>query len=307
MKVQVNRSAVGPYVKKRTFYLPKWQISDMDVIVRRVSQKRPKLDAVVVWWGQEGSGKSTNSFQCASYVSSELSLKFDLSNVFFDPNKLYDAVMSGKYPRGTVFVYDEAVSGLLAQLSGSKEGIKLQVMFSTCRSKGYVLFVNIPRLHKLPEWLAVDRSLWAYETWIRLGKDSKGLLTYKVGFVKAYSFKAKELYYGLRKSQYPGRAFKMKASTAPDTFTAWMPWREDDYEEYKLEELRRAEKASVRGSKSMERAEMWRSRCMRACLAWREDFGVPYRDMAVIIGLADVSYFRQRLKMEERLMVEEKK
>ncbi len=305
MVVEVSADVVSPSIQKRTFHLPDWQKRDMDVVVRRVSKERPKLDAVVIWWGQEGSGKSTNSFQCAAYVSSQLGLKFGLDHVFFDPNKLYTKVMSGNHPRGTVFVYDEAVSGLLAQLGGSKEGIKLQVMFSTCRSKGYVLFVNIPRIHKLPEWLAVDRSLWAYHTWIKLGMDAHDFPTYQVGFVEVYNWKAKEIYYGLRKSFNPGRAFSMKSSSSPGTFSAWMPWSEVDYEDYKLVELRNAEQATKKKSGAEMRADKWRGRCARACIAWREDTGIAYGKMAAVLGLGNVTELRQRIRIEERMMIKE--
>lgn len=225
----------------KQYWIEGWAQADMDYVVKRVQDNTKKRDAVIIYSGDEGTGKTTLATQHSYYVAWKLELEYGLKNFYFSPTQIYDAVMKGDKPPGTPFIYDEGITGLLAKTANSKDHVKLQIMFSTCRSKRYPIFICIPRFRELPDWMAIDRSISLYKTYTkRTDNDPE-----EPGFYKAYNKKNKRTLYLLEKAKKYLLISKNVHSSTPGYFSGFPftprskdpPFSIDDYEEYKRKSL----------------------------------------------------------------------
>jgi energy-coupling factor transporter ATP-binding protein EcfA2 len=224
------------------FTMEEFAYKDMQYIVKRVSDKKKKRDAVILYTGHEGTGKTTLACQHAKFVAKKQNLPFSLKNFYFTPRHIYDAIQEAKEPAGTPFIYDEGVTGLMARMGNSKDAIKLHIMFSTCRSKRYPIFICIPRFRELPDWMAMDRSIALYSVYTRsVGEEPE-----QPGYYVGYDNYNKNKLWVLEKARQFLDVKKLVRTTREGEFSAWpfgrseedIPFSYDDYEEYKREKLR---------------------------------------------------------------------
>jgi len=127
------------------------QLDDEDISARIVRQKvwkRMNVDnqhfmgAVV---GREGTGKSHSALAIASAVDPE----FTAEDVFFQPERLLEALNSDDYGRGNVVVLDEAGVGLGNRSWYDKEQILLNQALQTARDDNMGVLYTLPRLEEL--------------------------------------------------------------------------------------------------------------------------------------------------------------
>ena len=127
------------------------QLDDEDISARIVRQKvwkRMNVDnqhfmgAVV---GREGTGKSHSALAIASAVDPE----FTAEDVFFQPERLLEALNSDEYGRGNVVVLDEAGVGLGNRSWYDKEQILLNQALQTARDDNMGVLYTLPRLEEL--------------------------------------------------------------------------------------------------------------------------------------------------------------
>ncbi len=223
---------------------------DIEYLVERVSNKTIRRDAVILYDGEEGSGKTTISTQHFAYFALLSDISFGLKNFYFTPSQIYESVQVARRPAGTPFLYDEGVTGLLAKTAMSKMHIKLQIMFSTCRSKRYPIFVCIPRFRELPDWLAIDRSIGLYRTYTRpVGNEPD-----QPGFYKGYDKSNKKKLWLLEKSKRFDLLRRQVVSTQEMEFSGWpfsvrseqTPFTYEKYERYKRQSLRQEDSATTK-------------------------------------------------------------
>ncbi len=247
---------------KLPFYISRAAWNDMRLLKTRVSNVRRRLDAVSIFCGPEGSGKSTLATQFAYAYERVAGGHLTLDDYYFTPNNLHAMITRGTKPAGNIFIYDEAVTGLLKTLAMTKMFIKLQIMFSTMRSKQYCLFVNIPRFQELPRWMAVDRSVSMYRTYFKKRRvdpnsDVDPLLS---GYYVGYNDTSKEYFYNYLISKKFYEA-KHVLTTEELEFSAW-PWGRkketglfsyDEYENRKKKMLAEEDRTDLTGKQQNQR------------------------------------------------------
>jgi len=201
---------------------------------------KKKYDCVVIvsGGGKVRVGKSCMAMQCAYYVAwllNEIKIRkgeipagtpvpFTNANVAFDPESLKK--MAESYPKNSVFVYDEARSGLDSASSMTAINKTMIDFFSECGQYGHVIILVLPDFFKLSEMIAVPRSLFL----INVYTDKN----FNRGFFSFYSDKRKELLYVFGKKKF-GSTSKYN-SVAPNfhgTFGDYLPINREMYEEQK--------------------------------------------------------------------------
>lgn len=215
-------------------------LNDLKAAAKRISNPRKKKDVVIIYGGNEGTGKTTLAIQHCYVISKLAGTKFGIDNIYFDPNKLYEDITNTRHPPGSVILFDEGVTGLLAKMGTSKLGVKLQIMLNTCRSKRYALLICIPRAYELPEWLIKHRSHGLYKTFEYQSTGGQGSRNAFIGFPPV----SKELWYNLIKRKKSEEANKVK-TTLPVNFSPWpfgttsinTPFTEEQYESKKLTQM----------------------------------------------------------------------
>ncbi len=252
---------------------------DMQSIAARVQNKKIRRDSIVIFQGSEGTGKSTLMSQGASYLASILGSKLTLKNFYFTPQHIYDGVMKSGAPPGTIFLYDEGVTGLLAKQGMTSMHIKLQMMFSTCRSKRYAIFIAVPRVRELPDWLAVDRSMALYNTYTQPTKEDPEM----PGFYYGYNKGSKARFYYLQKQKKYAESFKVH-HTEPSTFSDFFPVV---YEEYEAEKRRQLSEIDDKSTRDKELITKWRRATAILALSLQKNEILKQREISALI---DVKY-----------------
>ena len=225
------------------YRMENYSIHDMNYIIKRVQSEKFRRDAVVIYAGEEGSGKTTKMCQDAYYVAKQQQLPFSLEeNFYFTPTQVIEVINAAKKPAGTPVCYDEGITGLLARLGNSRDNTDLQIMFSTCRSKRYPIFICIPRFRELPEWMAIDRSIALYEVYNkRVGDEPE-----HPGFYKGYDKRNKQTYWWLQKARRYDQIREKVTTTQEGMFGGWpfsersenSPFTYSEYETYKRKCIR---------------------------------------------------------------------
>ncbi|KKN65095.1 hypothetical protein LCGC14_0484830 [marine sediment metagenome] len=253
------------------FFLCDWAVKDMQYLSTRILNKKIRRDAVIIISGDEGTGKTTIASQLCYYLVSLVGKKLTLDNFYFTPNQIYNAVMKGNKPPGTPFIYDEGVTGLLAKQAMSKMHIKLQIMFSTCRSKRYPIFVCIPRFRELPDWLAIDRSLALFTAFNKqVGNDPD-----HPGFYVGYAKQDKKWLWLHEKSKRFDLSMKVR-HTSTATFPAWFPFDNEEYERHKRNSLAEADSLTPEANKSSK----YKERYLQAGVLLTDRFGMSKTELA---------------------------
>ncbi len=236
------------------FYMVDFAYEDLKKVHYRVAKSTKSKDAVLIYSGNEGTGKSTLATQHAYFLSKQLGRELSLDDFYFSPFQIYKAIQQENRPKNSIFIYDEGVTGLLGKTGMSKMGIKMHIMFSTCRSKKYPIFICIPRFWELPHWMAVDRSMAMYRTF---EDESQGGMEGINKFV-GYNRIGKMLFYVYKKSKNKEYEAKFKVTTTkPSTFSGWpfskawedAPFTVEQYEKAKRTALSEEDAVGINSDK----------------------------------------------------------
>lgn len=107
--------------------------------------------AVMIVDGRSGMGKTTLSFQCASYMSKD----FSLDNVHFTPEAFLNALSTAK--KGETHIFDEAML-LSSRAALSSINRMIVVAMSMIRSKNLFIIFNVNSIFDLDRNLALSRA-----------------------------------------------------------------------------------------------------------------------------------------------------
>lgn len=184
--------------KEISYYMDeRWKRALDNSIIPRVT-KRDK-DAVLIYDGGEGSGKSTKGFQDASYLDYQIRLLlkkpleeiFDLKDICFSPDEFIKRVNNAK--QGDVIVYDEAYTGLSSRGTLSEINNLLVSMMMEMRQKNLIIIVILPTFFMLDKYVAIFRARGLVHIYEK--KD-------RMGFWRFYNKKKKKLLYLKGKKEF---------------------------------------------------------------------------------------------------------
>ncbi len=164
-------------VTKQEYFMEKALVGKLDLMCDRCTGNN-RMDNVVIVDGDEGYGKTTLSIECANYVAEQTNRQFNLSHIFFDIEELINFAKSTKEQ---IIIWDEAALAGLAQDWQKKAQKKLIRLLMIARKKRHFFFINIPKFHKLNEYLALDRSIALIHVYARHEKHLGRFVYYNKG------------------------------------------------------------------------------------------------------------------------------
>ena len=131
-------------------------IKKLDLMIERVTQKNPKLDAVFQNEGGEGLGKTTFSAAQGYYIAWKTGKSFSNKNLFFDLRK---AIEFGKSTENQIIIFDEPAKGVLKAQWRNKLQQDLIELLMLSRKKRHFIIFNFVKFYKFNEYIVVDRSI----------------------------------------------------------------------------------------------------------------------------------------------------
>jgi len=144
-------------------------IKKLDLMIERITQKNPKLDAVFQNEGGEGLGKTTFSIAQAYYISKKTGLPFNEKNVFPSVRK---ALEFAKNTEKQIIIFDEPARGALKAKWRNKLQQDLIELLMVARKKRHFIIFNFVKFYKFNEYIVVDRCLGMAHLYER--RDKKG-------------------------------------------------------------------------------------------------------------------------------------
>ncbi len=151
-------------VTDKKYFMEKRLLEKLDLMIKRVHQKKPKLDCLLNVEGEEGTGKTTLAVSIAYYIADQTGRSFDESNIFFDVEKLIKFAQSTE---DKIIIWDEpALDGLSSEWwkESQKNLIKLLM---TARKKRHFYIFCLTKFHKFNEYMVVDRPMAMIHTYYR--------------------------------------------------------------------------------------------------------------------------------------------
>lgn len=144
-------------------------ITKMDLMIERIQQKNPKLDAVFQNEGAEGLGKTSFSCAQAYYIAYKTGMSFSEKNVFLDLKKAIDFA---KNTEKQIIIFDEPAKGVLkAQWRNQLQQNLIELLMLSRKKRHFIIF-NFVKFYKFNEYIVVDRCLGMAHLYER--RDRKG-------------------------------------------------------------------------------------------------------------------------------------
>jgi hypothetical protein len=144
-------------------------IKKMDLMIERIEQKNPKLDAVFQNEGGEGLGKTSFSVAQGYYISFKTGIPFSEKNVFLDVKKAIDFAKSTEKQ---IIIFDEPAKGVLKAQWRTQLQQNLIELLMLSRKKRHFIIFNFVKFYKFNEYIVVDRCLGMAHLYER--RDRKG-------------------------------------------------------------------------------------------------------------------------------------
>ena len=138
-------------------------------MIQRCVQKNPKKDAVLLFEGAEGEGKSTYSIAVAYYVAWKTGRKFSHENVFFDVGKMIDFL---KESENQIAIWDEPALQALSKDSLTTIVKDLERLLMMARKKRHFIMINISYFNKFSEYIVWQRPLGMIHVYSRRDIES---------------------------------------------------------------------------------------------------------------------------------------
>lgn len=159
--------------KSKGFYMHRLLKENIDYEIERVNKK---WDCVIVYDGEEGSGKTTLAVANAYYMSKAKGMDFSLDNVIYTIkqfNKLVDEL-----PPHSNIVWDEFVMSGLNLEALSKMQIALIKKMAMMRKKQLVVHLVIPYIFMLTKYFAIGRARALVHVYSRNNLDRGDFMYY---------------------------------------------------------------------------------------------------------------------------------
>lgn len=135
------------------YYLTNAYIKKLDIMIDRITRKKPRLDAWLQIHGGEGTGKTNASVLTAYYVKQKTNKQIYM---FF---RLEGLIKHAKSTEGNIYIWDEPSLDSLSTDQLKKIGRDLLRLIMTVRKKRHFFIVNFTKFWKFPEYVVVDRCL----------------------------------------------------------------------------------------------------------------------------------------------------
>jgi hypothetical protein len=160
---------VTVYLTDKKIPFNKEFIEKLDLMIERITQKNPKLDAVFQNEGGEGLGKTTYSVAQGYYIAWKTKRSFSERNVFTDVKK---AVDFAKTTESQIIIFDEPAKAVLkTKWRGILQQNLIELLMLSRKKRHFIIF-NFVKFYKFNEYIVVDRCLGMAHLYER--KDRKG-------------------------------------------------------------------------------------------------------------------------------------
>lgn len=143
-------------VPKYNFPLEKHYYRKLELIAKRVTRKSPKSDAVMIFEGAEGEGKTTYAVGSAFVLADLTGREFNEKNVFFDVNKLREVAQSTKEQ---ILIWDEPALQALRRDWRSEVVANFERLLMMARKKRHIIMICMTKFFKFSEYIVVDRAI----------------------------------------------------------------------------------------------------------------------------------------------------
>lgn len=148
IKVEENRLHIG----NESYAIEKLLCKKLDRVIKGITQKHPREDALLINEGKEGKGKTNSSIVEAAYVKAKT--KKDV-HLFFRIEELMKFAASTKEK---IIIWDEPSLDSLSTDQLNKLNRDMQRLFMTIRKKRHFFIINFTKFWKFPEYIVVDRA-----------------------------------------------------------------------------------------------------------------------------------------------------
>lgn len=127
----------------------------IELLAKRLTDKRAKLDATIIFDGYEGYGKTTMSLVWGYIMSKLTGRSFNVNNVFFDLDEMIEFAVNSKEQ---IILWDEAALGGLSSEWNTELQKRLLKLLMVGRKKRHFFMFNIPQVFRLQQYI-IDRAL----------------------------------------------------------------------------------------------------------------------------------------------------
>lgn len=188
---------------------------------------------IVTGSGKTRVGKSCLACQLAYYFAYSLGTKFDINNIVFSGEELIERAK--KYPKNSVFVYDEARAELDSKKALLKVNQYLYDFFAECGMLNHIIILVLPDFFELKRSLALGRSaaLFNVTSVKKLVKEKEQtFVKFQRGLYFYYNEDAKRLLYLKGKKAFDDYG-SVKAGQWGNFYDVWVV----DEEEYNRKKI----------------------------------------------------------------------
>jgi len=141
-------------VTDKKYYMDEHLVEKLNLCAKRCMKK--DMDSLLIVDGDEGLGKTTISSAAAYYVKSITNMGFNTKSLFFDVDEMIDFAAKTEKQ---IIIWDEAALSGLSMEWYNKSQVKLIKFLMVSRKKNHFYFFNIPKIFRLKDYLAIERSL----------------------------------------------------------------------------------------------------------------------------------------------------
>lgn len=131
-------------------------IQKIDIMLKRCTQHNPKRDAVLLFEGAEGEGKTTYSAAVGYYAKWKTGRVFNHTRVFFDLEKMIDFL---KETDEQIAIWDEPALQALSKDALTKIVKNLERLLMMARKKRHFIMINMAYFNKFSEYIVWQRPL----------------------------------------------------------------------------------------------------------------------------------------------------
>jgi len=188
---------------------------------------------------------------------------FALDHIIFDHEKLVE--IAREKPPYSIFQYDEAREGLVAQKAASEMQGAMLDFFNECGQLNDIFVLVLPDFYVLREEMAVGRSEFLINVYRKshvIYHDMMGdgvkhpVVSFDRGFFKFYNRESKNLMFDLFRTTRIKSYSKVKESFPAGQFENQYPVPKEEYSKLKLEALKRFDKKKEEKEKEKEKPKI---------------------------------------------------
>ncbi|KKM75456.1 hypothetical protein LCGC14_1390090 [marine sediment metagenome] len=176
----------------------------IDLMIDRCVQENPKRDAVLLFEGAEGEGKTTFSIAVGYYIKWKTGREFNHKNLFFD---LKELIKFAQENEEKIIIWDEPALQALSRDVLTKIVKDLDRLLMMARKKRHFIIINMAYFNKFNEYIVWQRPL---------------------GMIHVYS----------RKEVQAGRYVYIKKKALERLWHSWRRQRKRDYRKYCSKSIR---------------------------------------------------------------------